>query len=235
MYLDFPQSDLAYFVFAFLGSCFAYLAARLTPNQPPLASQVLLPYYLLVFSAALLGAYSVGPLTLLLGSAYEPGKSLIMAMFFGWLGAEIVKNQLGIVGSTGDQLALAIPAGLSISRLGCLFGHCCYGTEYHGPLALIDSGTLHFPIPLLEVAFHTVFFALALYSQRAQIWQGQRLRLYFIAYCVFRFVSEYWRLTPKDLAGFSIYQWFSLFLLALVVATMLFEQSKAAQAAERPV
>lgn len=235
MYLDFPHSDLAYFAFALLGSCFAYLSLRLTPNKAPLPAQVLLPYYLLVLSAALLGAYSVGPITSLLGSAHEPGKSLIMAMFFGWLGAEIVKHQLGIVGSTGDQLAVAIPAGLSISRLGCLFGHCCYGTEYHGPLALIDAGRQHFPIPLFEVAFHTTFFALALYSQRAQIWQGQRLRLYFIAYGMFRFVSEYWRLSPKDLAGISIYQWFSLFLLALVVATMLFEHSRTAQATERPL
>lgn len=57
------------------------------------------------------------------------------------------------------------PLIYSVSKIGCFFGGCCGGLEYHGPMAVnylrngeLVNPTLTFPVPLLESAVFLVIF-----------------------------------------------------------------------------
>jgi phosphatidylglycerol:prolipoprotein diacylglycerol transferase len=75
------------------------------------------------------------------------------------------------------------------------------------------AGAWRYPAALAEAAFHlsaAALFAVLLLKGRMR---GQLFHLYLIGYGVFRFVSEYWRETPRIAGAFSPYQ-----ALSLVVA-----------------
>lgn len=106
---------------------------------------------------------------------------------------------------TLDILAVAIPVGQAIGRLGCTMAGCCYGTECHQPWALtftdIDarvlSGTplgvpLH-PVQLYTFAMNACVFGLLMLMKRSQKWEGQLIAAYFVLEGLGRTLVETWR------------------------------------------
>lgn len=98
-----------------------------------------------------------------------------------------------------DLSAPAIAIGHAIGRVGCLLGGCCFGSEWHGPLAITYTNPMapaahpsvpRHPTPLYE-SFGLVVLALvfALVPVK-RVGTGQRMLAYAASYSVLRFLVE---------------------------------------------
>ncbi len=64
-------------------------------------------------------------------------KTFFGFVFGGFVGFYLVKRLLNLKLSVGEPFAYALPIGLSIGRLGCLFGGCCFGKPTNLPWAIL--------------------------------------------------------------------------------------------------
>ena len=100
-----------------------------------------------------------------------------------------------------DLFAVVVPLGHACGRVGCLFGGCCYGQPYDGPLAWTYHDTIGnapqgvplFPIQGLEAALLMVLFVVLLVVHWRRPPLGTTTAVYLCAYAVMRFVLEYFR------------------------------------------
>lgn len=62
-----------------------------------------------------------------------------------------------------ESYITVLPLIYGIGKIGCSFAGCCYGTSYHGPLALIDDeGVSRFPIQPMEAIVFILAFIIAM-------------------------------------------------------------------------
>ena len=101
-----------------------------------------------------------------------------------------------------DVLAPVIPLFHFFGRLGCFFGGCCYGIEYHGLFAIkFPYNELvpelceveRFPVQLMESLLNLVLFIFLVWYSGKKRKPGQTLGIYLIAYTVIRMVTEMFR------------------------------------------
>jgi phosphatidylglycerol:prolipoprotein diacylglycerol transferase len=144
------------------------------------------------------------------------GRSIVGALLFGFLAAEIAKPLLGYTLPPNDRFAIVLPFSIATGRLGCWMSGCCLGVESQAPWALTGvDGVSRVPAPLIEMTFHLAAgLGLLMLWRRGKL-PGRLFALYLAGYGAFRFVSEYWRVTAKVFGGLSAYQWFAL---AMVIA-----------------
>ncbi len=100
-----------------------------------------------------------------------------------------------------DLFATVLPLGHAIGRIGCFFGGCCYGIEYHGPLSCtytVNIGNTPLGIPLFPVqlveSFWLIFLffmLLILYKRKAK--SGTSILVYGFSYSIIRFGLEFLR------------------------------------------
>lgn len=97
-----------------------------------------------------------------------------------------------------DIIATALPLGHAVSRLGCFFAGCCYGTPTDLPwgVTYTDSLTdaphgvpLH-PTQLYAVAYLVAIGALCNYFYSRKQFHGQVMLLYLLCYAVMRSLNE---------------------------------------------
>lgn len=106
---------------------------------------------------------------------------------------------------TMDILAVAIPVGQAIGRLGCFMAGCCYGTECHHAWAVtftdIDarmlSGTplevpLH-PVQLYTFVMNATVFGILMLLKARKRFDGQLVAAYFLLEGLGRAIVEVWR------------------------------------------
>lgn len=133
--------------------------------------------------------------------------------------------------------APVIPLIHSFGRIGCFFGGCCYGIEYHGPLAIhfpeneyVDhlNDVPRFPVQLLESSINLLlFFALIYYGRKVRK-KGSILGIYLICYSIIRFSLEFLRgdVERGILLGVSTSQWISLILLPIGIYLIIRKDKK---------
>jgi phosphatidylglycerol:prolipoprotein diacylglycerol transferase len=139
------------------------------------------------------------------------GRSIVGALFFGFVTAETFKPILGYTLPPNDRFAMGLPISIATGRIGCWFSGCCLGVETDGPFAVRGlDGIPRFPAPLVECAFHLIAAACLILLWRRKLLSGRLFAVFLVGYGLFRFVSEYWRVTPKAFWGFSAYQWLSV-------------------------
>jgi prolipoprotein diacylglyceryltransferase len=161
------------------------------------------------------------------------GKTILGALAGGYAGGEIAKRLAGVRFSTGDALAVAIPAGHAVGRLGCLFGGCCYGTETNLPWAIHAHGALRHPLPLYEMGICLAIAAALWTVRRKPRPPGWLFRFYLIAYASARVVLEPYRgdvsltLTPPTPA-----QLLCLAAITVLLVSLWLGREKAPQVAE---
>lgn len=172
-----------------------------------------------VTAGALVGAMAGAKLGLLLYVPWETwrdsmseflvtewgGRTILGALFGGFLGVELVKKALGITVATGDPYAVALPLGQGLGRLGCFVGGCCFGAP------LFPGSDLKHPAQLYEAAFDFAI-AGALFAVRTRPRPaGVLFRTYLLAYAAVRFLIDFFRGDEKQLLGpLSYAQWFCL-------------------------
>jgi len=148
----------------------------------------------------------------LLGS----GRSIVGALLFGFLAAEIAKPILRYDIPPNDRFAVILPFSIGIGRVGCLIAGCCRGVPWDGPWAIsYGDGIPRHPAPLYEMLFNIAMGFVLLALCRRQILFGRLFALYLLCYGVFRFLIEFIRDTAKPYDGLSAYQ---LMCIVMIVA-----------------
>jgi uncharacterized radical SAM superfamily Fe-S cluster-containing enzyme/prolipoprotein diacylglyceryltransferase len=144
---------------------------------------------------------------------FHDGKTIMSGLVGGYLGAMLTEWALGIQNFTCDVLAAPLAAGIGVGRLACFSAGCCYGTATSLPWGVnFGDGCLRHPTQLYESAFHLTAAAVLFQLQRRQMFRGQLVRLYFVAYFIFRFFTEFIRPEARIFFGLTGYQMAALVL-----------------------
>lgn len=143
------------------------------------------------------------------------GKTITTAMAGAYLAVEIVKLARGIRAKTGDAFALPLAGALSVGRWGCFFNACCYGIPTTLPWGVdfLGDGMRH-PTQVYESLFHLTMACVLLWLIVGDHLRYQKLKLYLICYCVYRFFTEWIRPEPAFVGSLTFYQWFALIFAA---------------------
>lgn len=121
------------------------------------------------------------------------GKTILGALFGGYLGVEIAKRIVGITHSTGDAFAIALPVGQAIGRVGCLLEGCCYGAPSDVSWAVFVRGAERHPVQAYEACLD-LGLAIAIAATRSwTLAEGVRFRLFLVGYAVIRFSLDPFR------------------------------------------
>ncbi len=187
-------------------------------------------YYLQLIM--LLGAVFGAKFAVLMGDALWPmhafsdwhallysGRSIVGALLFGFLFAEIAKPILGYTRPPNDRFAILLPFSIAIGRIGCWFSGCCLGLPIDSrAVANSTTSPLLHPIAIYEMVFHVITGATLVFLFRQRRFRGQLFAIFMVAYGTFRYTSETLRATEKAFYGLSAYQWFAA---ALILAGMI--------------
>jgi phosphatidylglycerol:prolipoprotein diacylglycerol transferase len=152
---------------------------------------------------------------------FRDGKTITTGLIGAYLGVEIAKLLLDVRVKTGDSFALPLALALAVGRWGCFFHGCCHGVETDLPWAawfLLSTPdgprwALCHPTQVYESLFHLTMAGVLLLLLRLDVLRCQHLKLYLIAYGVYRFLTEYIRPEPPGLLGLTFYQWVSVVLV----------------------
>ncbi len=129
------------------------------------------------------------------------GKTIVGALAGRYLFGELTKKLAGVQFSTGDALAIALPLGQALGRVGCFFGGCCYGTPSLLPWALYSHGEWRHPVMLYEAVLDLAVAATLFAVRKRPRPAGHLFRYYLIAYGVIRFSLEALRGEPQRTLG----------------------------------
>ncbi len=145
------------------------------------------------------------------------GRTVVGGVVVGWICVEIAKRRLGIVRSTGDSFALALPLGETVGRVGCWFNGCCYGVvcESSTRWAVFQHGAWRFPTQMMLALASLAIFLTILWS-RPKLLDGESWLWYLILFGVSRFVIEFWRERSAVLGSLSTAQ---IVCLVLAIAS----------------
>jgi prolipoprotein diacylglyceryltransferase len=168
----------------------------------------------------------------------KDGKTIVAGLIGAYLAVELTKLALDIRVKTGDTFALPLALALAIGRWGCFFNGCCYGVETMLPwgvwFSVKTAGGFVYqkchPTQIYESLFHLGMALVIWQLMQRDLLPGQRLKLYLIAYGVYRFLTEYIRPEPAWWLGLTFYQW-----AAVVLATGMIAQWMVDRRLQNPV
>jgi phosphatidylglycerol:prolipoprotein diacylglycerol transferase len=182
----------------------------------------------------------------------ETGRSVLGGILGLVTGLLIAKRWLKFDRPVLDNLAYALPIGLAITRLGCLFGGCCYGTSTTLPWAVrygnnfkvfqLQTANLQIPdtnvlsLPMHPTQIYDLLFCLIIillvYLTR-KVWKASGNRLFFaiLCYLIFRFGNEFFRDSMmigqlgKVIWGVKIIQWIILLAIIIIAFVLLIRET----------
>lgn len=160
------------------------------------------------------------------------GKTIVAGLIGAYLAVELTKFALAIRVKTGDTFALPLALALAVGRWGCFFNGCCYGVETTLPwgvwFRVAGEGGPRWrkchPTQIYESLFHFTMAVVLWQLMRRGLLPGQRLKLYLIAYGVYRFLTEYLRPEPVWWLGLTFYQWAAATLAVGMVVQWLVDR-----------
>lgn len=121
------------------------------------------------------------------------GKSLVGGLICGYLCVVWAKKRLGILRSTGDLWALAIPAGEAVGRVGCFLNGCCEGTIWNGTWAIWQNGAWRHPAPFYSALGALFLCGFLLWIAPKLSREGDLFRVFVVLYGLMRFGVEFFR------------------------------------------
>ncbi len=198
----------------------AYLLSRRRQQRLPLSAAQRLGLALGAFCGSMIGAKLPFVLSdlpgLLSGSAwFDNGKTIVFGLVGGYFGVELAKWALDIRIKTGDSFAVPVAVGVGLGRLACFVGGCCYGVHTSRPWGIdFGDGPRH-PTQLYETVFHLSAAAVLAFMEDRDTCRGQRIKLYIMAYLVYRLATESIRPEPRLWWSLTGYQWACLACLPI--------------------
>ncbi|MBI3751015.1 MAG: prolipoprotein diacylglyceryl transferase [Chloroflexi bacterium] len=189
-----------------------------------LGSRVLLAWEHLDWYAPALAGH---PITWVIENS---GKSIIGAVFAAYLTMVVAKRILGYTRSTGDCYAFALPIAIAVGRIGCFLSELPLGTPTDLPWGVTVSPEaaaafgscpgcdlpMH-PTMLYEIAFNVLAVGVMLRLRSRLAIQGDLVKSYLLAAGTFRFLVEFIRTSPPQLAGLTAPQLVLIPMLAYLV------------------
>lgn len=147
---------------------------------------------------------------------FSDGKTIMTGLVGGYFGVEIAKWALHVRVKTGDTFAVPVAVAIAIGRLACFAGGCCYGTVCSLPWGVdFGDGVRRHPTQIYESFFHLIAaLVLSLLRQRG-LFRGQLIKLYFLSYFAYRFLTEFIRPERELWLGLTAYQFAALALAVL--------------------
>lgn len=146
------------------------------------------------------------------------GKTILFGLVGGYLGVEIAKALVHVKTKTGDSFAIPVAVSIGIGRIGCYVGGCCYGTPTSLPWGVnFGDGICRHPTQIYEMIFHLTGAAVLIVLERRNLFPTQRFKLYLLAYCTYRVISEFVRPEVALAGGLTGYQWVSLVLIPVIL------------------
>lgn len=154
--------------------------------------------------------------------------------YFGtfWLLSKflLIKRRLG-----RDIVAVTTPLFHGFARIGCYCGRmvvdgktiwhpCCYGIEMDNAFCRHFWGS-RLPVQLFESAFNFILFAVLLIiflKEKKEERRGWLVRLYLLAYPIFRFIIEFFR-DDAVRGGFGPFSFSQVVSLVILAALLIFE------------
>ena len=157
---------------------------------------------------------------------FESGKTLVLGLVGGYFGVVAIKWALGIEVKTGDSFAAPVAAAIAVGRLACFVGGCCFGTPTQLPWGVdFGDGIRRHPTQLYEFAFHAICAVILTALQRKNLFRGNLVKLYIIAYLVYRFATEFIRPEPILWLKLTVYQWAVLAFIPIFAGLWWRDQS----------
>jgi phosphatidylglycerol:prolipoprotein diacylglycerol transferase len=158
----------------------------------------------------------------------ESGRTLTLGLVGGYLGVEVAKLVAGVRVKTGDGFVVPVAVGVGLGRIGCFVAGCCFGTPTTLPWGVrFHDGVPRHPTQLYEAAFHVTAGAVLHAVGRRGLFPRQRIKLYFLAYFVYRFFTEWLREEPRLALGLTLYQLISLGGLAVFLTLYAYDAKRA--------
>lgn len=237
-------ADAIYFIIMAASLVAGWLARRLVSEPPAKGSDgesIELRGWqraVLLFGAVVGGAlaaklpYVLGdPSGAIDGTAWiSDGRTITWGLVGGYFGVELAKLLASIRGKTGDGFAVPVAVSIAFGRVGCFYAGCCYGAPTELPWGVdFGDGVLRHPNQLYEVAFHLTMAGALVWIGRRGWLRFQRIKVYIIAYMLFRVVSESWRPEPVVALGMTFYQLSALAFAALFVGLFVMDARRFAQ------
>ena len=185
-----------------------------------------LPFAISAFASWLAGSPQLDGRVIaqeLVSAWVSDGKTIVAGMIGAYLAVELAKQVLGIRIKTGESFAEPLALALAVGRWGCFFNGCCYGVETTLPWGVWfevkgDDGLARLvkchPTQIYESLFHFAMALVLIWLTLRDLLPRQRLKLYLIAYGVYRFLTEFIRPEPVYWPGLTFYQWAALVLVA---------------------
>ena len=184
-----------------------------------------LPFAASAFTSWLSGAPRLDGRTVaveFLSAWVSDGKTITCGLIGAYLAVELAKRLLGVRVKTGDSFAVPLALAMAVGRWGCFFNGCCYGVETSLPWGVwftvpgadgLPRLMKCHPTQIYESLFHFTMALVLIWLTVRGLLSRQRLKLYLIAYGVFRFLTEFIRPEPVYWTGLTFYQWASLALI----------------------
>jgi phosphatidylglycerol:prolipoprotein diacylglycerol transferase len=227
-----PRFFYALFMFAAL---VVFVVARRWVAKPPALEQVSWWKKLVLATAILTGGVVGAKLPFVLAGSDAPtsahvwlsdGKTIVTGLMGAYLAVELAKLALGIRVKTGDTYAVPLALALAVGRWGCFCNGCCYGTQTTLPWGVdFGDGKLRHPTQVYESIFY-LFMALMLWIMaRRSLLPCQRLKLFLIAYGLYRLATELIRPEPAWLWSLTFYQVACLVLIVALLTQWIIDRS----------
>ena len=139
------------------------------------------------------------------------GKTIVGGLLGGWVGIEIAKRAVGVVGSLGDTCVFPIILGMCIGRIGCfltgLSDNTC-GIPTHLPWGVdYGDGITRHPAQIYEILFLAVVGAILWIRRDALAVPGLKFRWFIMAYLAFRLFIDFFKPHWTLFGGLSGIQW----------------------------
>ncbi len=163
------------------------------------------------------------------------GKTVLFGLAGGYLGVELAKAVAGVQAKTGDSFAVPVAVAIGIGRLACLVAGCCYGVPTAMPWGVdFGDGIRRHPTQFYEMIFHFTAALILLLLERRNLFPTQRFKLYLLAYCLYRFLSEFLRPEIRLALNLTAYQWGTI-LLCPVICWLWYRDQKVVERCGNPL
>jgi phosphatidylglycerol:prolipoprotein diacylglycerol transferase len=166
----------------------------------------------------------------------ENGKTITFGLVGGYFGVEAAKWAAGVRTKTGDSFAVPVAVSIGLGRFACFSAGCCFGQPTSLPWGVdFGDGVLRHPTQIYEVLFHLSAAVMLFVMQRRGIFHGQLIKLYFIAYFAYRFLTEFIRPEPRMSLDLTGYQWAALAFIPIFVVLWIHDARMARREEETAI
>ncbi len=235
-----PITIYTYGVFVFLGVVIAYWLAVNEVHREGIDKSVASDIFFWTIVCAFLGARLLYCVVEWRSFIHSPLKMIFSRTGFVFYGGILgglagfifmVKRYQRDFFTMADSVALYIPLGHAIGRLGCFSYGCCYGRPTDSWIGMVfppssPAGALGvkvIPTQLISSFFLVVIFIILRVLRNHRRFKGQILLSYILLYSLFRFIIEFFRGDPRGFFWiFSTSQWISV--VAFFIAVYLWRQ-----------